>query len=101
MRTRAVALAAALAALAAAACGSPCQDLGDRICDCQPQGTSRDSCRSTVKSTLSANNPTGDQQDTCRHLLDTCVAPAGAANICDFVNSEAGKQACGMAYPVP
>jgi hypothetical protein len=101
MRTRAVALAATLAALAASGCGSPCQDLGDRICDCQPQGTSRDSCRSTVRSTLSSNNPNGDQESTCRHLLDTCVAPEGAANICDFINSEAGKEACGMAFPTP
>ncbi|HET9599266.1 MAG TPA: hypothetical protein VFP65_27070 [Anaeromyxobacteraceae bacterium] len=99
MRTPAAAL-AALLALALSACGSPCQDLGDRICDCQPQGTSRDSCRSTVRSTLSANSPNGAQEDTCRHLLDTCKAP-DSSNVCDFINSEAGKEACGMAFPVP
>jgi hypothetical protein len=88
----------ALAAVTLAGCGSACQDLASRICDCQPSGTLRDSCNSIVKAQLNAASPSGDDQAYCQKLLGTCPSPATDVGACDALKTEAGKQACGMAY---
>ncbi len=92
-------LALVLPALAAlAACGSPCQDLGDRICNCQPPGVLRDQCQSAVKNQLGSGVQTPGKADEayCQEKLATCPnTPA----MCDWIKTPAGKVACGLAYP--
>jgi hypothetical protein len=89
-RLAAPALAAALVALAA--CGtSACQELGQRICACQP-GLSSSTCKTQIEQQLKSSNP---GESTCQHLLDTCNAPSGV-DICEWMLTEAGKQACGL-----
>lgn len=90
----------ALAALAAAACGSPCQDLADRICNCQPQGSLRDSCTSSVKNQLGSYSqlPGNADENRCQELLKTCPDPASNPDQCQVLQTPAGKAACGLAY---
>jgi hypothetical protein len=88
----------ALAAFALSGCGSACQDLGNRICDCQTAGTARDNCRSAVKSQLSSSAVSGDDQTYCQSKLATCPDPATDAGACDALKTAAGKAACGIGY---
>ncbi len=85
---------ASLAALAAA-CTDPCQELGDRICQCPPAGVTTDTCKTQVKNAV--GSPTSDQDSKCSALLDTCNAPDGV-DFCEWITTEAGKEACGLAY---
>jgi len=88
------------AALVAAACGSPCQELGDRICNCNPGGVIRDTCKSAVKNQLSASGePTQEDQNRCQALLATCPDPGDDPTICDALATAQGKARCGLAYP--
>ena len=92
----------ALAILAAlAACGSPCQDLGDRICGCRAPGVERDQCNTAVKNQLSSGVQTPGKSDEthCQELLKTCPDPGNDPAMCDWLNTVPGKVACGLAYP--
>jgi hypothetical protein len=99
MRASVLSVLLALAA-GAAACGSPCQDLADRICNCQPAGTVRDSCKASVSNQIggSGQHPVDADQKRCQELLATCPDPASNANQCDILQTEEGKIACGLAY---
>ena len=101
MTTKTLLLAAALAAtLTGAGCGSPCQDLGDRICTCQPAGSVRDSCKSSIRNELgNVINPGDAQEKTCAQLLGTCPDFAAHPDQCRSLNTVEGKVACGMAQP--
>jgi hypothetical protein len=89
-----------LAALAAAGCSTPCQDLGDRLCQCTPAGTAQDTCKTQVKNQLSAANPSGSVEDFCSQKLGSCKVPAsaGGAGFCDWFLTQCGKEACGLAF---
>ena len=92
-----------LLALAAgtAACGSPCQDLADRICNCKPAGSLRDNCKSSVSNQIGGNGqrPGETDQKRCEALLATCPDPESNAHQCEVLQTEEGKVACGLAYP--
>jgi hypothetical protein len=96
-------LAAALAPLLAlaASCGSPCQDLAARICDCLPVGGVRDACNQSVKNQLGndATKPSAAQEASCTRLLSSCPDPGSDGRACDELKTEAGKIACGLAFP--
>jgi hypothetical protein len=98
---RHLALALLLAAgLGAAACGSPCEDLAIRVCNCQPAGTLRDTCVQGVKNELSddATKPSEAVQQRCSQLLETCHDPEEDALQCDRLKTPAGKADCGVAF---
>lgn len=95
---RPILAALALAVLALAGCGSACQDLGNRICDCQPAGVLRDNCRTSVSAQLNAISPSSDDQRLCQEKLVTCRDPAHDPGACDALKTEAGKAACGLGY---
>jgi hypothetical protein len=120
-RPAVIALAAA-AALAAAGCGSSaCQDLGEKVCSCQP-GATQDTCKAQVQDQLNqlgvdtagfggmldrveAGQPIR-YEDFCQKRLDDCnaaQATAGATNFCEFLLTETGKNECGLtpAHPAP
>ena len=83
--------------LSAAGCGSPCGDLAGRICNCQPLGPLRDNCNIAVQTQLgSAGTP---DQSFCQQKLATCPDPLVQPQVCDALNTAAGKAACGIAYP--
>jgi hypothetical protein len=94
----------ALALLAAlVACGSPCQDLGDRICACRPPGVLRDQCTNAVQTQLGSGVQTPGKADEayCQKLLGTCPDPGSDRGMCDRLATEQGKIDCGLAYPPP
>jgi hypothetical protein len=89
-------LAAALALAALAACGkSPCQELGERICGCQP-GLGSAQCTSEIEQQLRSSNP---GESYCRAKLDSCSAPEGL-KLCEWMLTPDGKVACGLS-PAP
>lgn len=90
---------AAVVALAAG-CSNPCQDLGDRICQCNPTGVSEDTCKQQVDNVISDVDPTESQDELCSDYLDSCDAPSGVS-FCEWLTTEAGKVACGLAYAPP
>jgi hypothetical protein len=93
------ALLAALA-VATAACTTPCQELGHRICTCTPAGTQRDTCDTQIDNQLNNLGQTSAEKGFCSEKLGTCNAPAGAS-FCDWINTDAAKVACGVAFPPP
>ncbi len=92
-------LAAALAALAAAACSSPCQDLGNRLCSCMGVGAARDTCKKTIENQLSSVKPSKGVENLCDCLLSSCHEPSPDVTFCEWILTDAGMQACGLAYP--
>jgi hypothetical protein len=83
---------ALLSALAVAACSSPCQDLGDRLCSCAGSSSASDACKRQVKSELDRHSP-GDS--FCSAKLDTCTPPSDAV-FCDWIQTDCGKASCGL-----
>lgn len=88
----------AAVALLAAACTSPCQELGNRLCECPPIGTARDTCERQVDDQLNGLDPGQDQQDRCDAWLRSCHEPSGAA-FCEWLETPDAKVACGLANP--
>jgi hypothetical protein len=90
-------LAAALALALAACSDSPCQELGEKICQCQP-GLSSDSCKTLVEDQLGSKDP---GEDTCQRFLDSCDGRRPAdVPLCEWLLTEQGKVACGLS-PAP
>ncbi len=88
-------LAPLLLLAALAACGtSPCQELGQRICACQP-GLDSTTCKTQVQNLLNSLNP---GTSTCDALLSSCTAPQGA-DLCEWMLTPDGKKACGLTPP--
>ena len=86
-------LSAALLLVALAACGkSACQELGERICACQPGGLSSGSCTTLVEQQLKSSNP---GESTCQRYLDSCKAPANV-DLCEYMLTAEGKAKCGL-----
>lgn len=96
-----LAAASLLAAATLGGCGSACQDLGDRVCGCQPSTAAQDACRTQVKALIGdgPQRPTEADQQRCQQLLGTCAAPQGTV-FCDWLRTPQGKGACGLA-PTP
>ena len=84
--------------LLAAACSDPCKDLGDRICQCVPVGSSVDGCKREVDNMVKSVDPTKDQDHACSDYLDSCNAPPDV-EFCDWIQTADGKVDCGLAYP--
>ena len=100
------------AALAGAGCGtSACQQLGERLCQCQP-GMTKDTCTTQVQDQLNTvgvdtpgfggmlGNVSSSGQpltfnDYCQQRLDACVAPDGV-QFCEWILTSAAKDACGL-----
>jgi len=89
-------------ALGAAGCSTPCQDLGDRICQCESEGQVRNNCKTNVKARVKASAPDGNETSYCSTLLGSCPDPNGNVDACAYMlNTCAGKVACGLALPPP
>jgi hypothetical protein len=94
-----VRLALVLASLLAfAGCTSNCQELGNRLCQCLPVGTTSDACQNAVKSDVQRANPGKSAEAECAKALDTCHAPLGPDGkeeaFCDFLAGRCGKSLC-------
>jgi hypothetical protein len=92
----------ALPFLAFVACATPCEELGNKLCSCF-SGTTQDSCEQQVEDRVGAANPDGEQEDWCEAELDACESGArrDGARFCEWIETPAGKEACGLAYDSP
>lgn len=114
MSRLALVLAASLALAGAGCSQSACQELGEKLCSCQP-GATEDTCRTQVQDQLNqmgqdtpgfsgildqveAGNGTLTYEDYCQTRLDDCTGKAqgAGADFCQFLLTEAGKDACGV-----
>jgi hypothetical protein len=91
LRALVAALALSLTALAAGCSKSPCEELGEKLCDCTGEGS--DDCEAQVKDQLDAVSLT---ENRCEAVLEACVAPSGA-DFCEWLLTEDGKRRCGLA----
>jgi hypothetical protein len=89
--------AVALLALAVGCGDSPCQDLGERICSCNP-GATTDACEAQTESQLEDADLSDDD---CDRLLGTCNAVPPGAQFCEWLLTADGKEACGLTPPPP
>jgi hypothetical protein len=91
----------ALLALPLGGCGNPCQDLGDRLCACSTGSTSADTCQQQIQNLLKDTGVSASQEAFCTEKLATCAVPAEPAGVelCEWIRTEAGKVACGLANP--
>jgi hypothetical protein len=87
-----------VAGLSSVGCGSTCQDLGDRLCQCAGAGTARTNCQTEVTNQLKASTVTGTETAACAAALAACNPPSGTT-FCEWVNTASAKVACGLAYP--
>jgi hypothetical protein len=95
---RPIALIAALAILAGGCSDSPCQELGEKLCGCT--GTGTEACKRQVDAQLETLDPDDATEDRCERLLGSCSPPAGA-ELCEWLLTEDGKVACGIAAENP
>ena len=93
----------ALLLAAAAACSSPCQDLATRICECEPSGRARSNCQRAVENQIEGGSPRpgSGEQDFCEAKLKTCPDVSDDPTLCDRLQTEEGKRACGLAFDEP
>jgi hypothetical protein len=90
------------AALGASGCASPCQDLGYRVCQCEPQGQTLTNCQNNVKARVRASSVGGSTSDYCKSILAGCPDPNHDVAACGWMlNTCQGKVACGLALPAP
>jgi hypothetical protein len=96
-RTLAIAALSLALAFALGGCATPCEDLGSRICSCQPAGSERDACERAARAAVTGiDRADAATQELCDQRLDTCTAPGGL-EFCDWLLTCPGKVGCGLA----
>lgn len=84
------------ALLALAGCKSPCRELSERLCDCA-ESYQRDDCIQLVAERERNIEPTDAELNACEQKLQTCTINADEPDSCNILETEAGKDACGLA----
>ena len=57
-------------ALLLAACGHPCTDLSNTICNCEKTESAQQACQQRVKAENDATPPSDSQEKCCQDILD-------------------------------
>mgnify|MGYP001320360443 FL=1 len=70
-------------------CATPCEELAEKRCSCEPTITERNACENRAEQQRSRRPPTSADEDRCEALLETCS--------CDRLRTAEGKRACGLA----
>jgi hypothetical protein len=70
-------------------CKSPCRQLSELMCDCQPSSFDRNNCLQRAATSESTWVPTEGQNQRCAELVNQCN--------CRLVDTPEGKQKCGFA----
>lgn len=70
-------------------CSTPCRSLAEKLCDCEPDTTSREECLRGVAERAGTYDATDAQNQVCQGFLDTCD--------CKNAGTADGKKACGLA----
>ncbi|WNG33733.1 hypothetical protein F0U60_08895 [Archangium minus] len=84
------------ALLALAGCKSPCRELSERLCDCV-DSFQRDDCIQLVAERERNVEPTDEELNACEQKLQTCTITPDDENSCRILETNEGKDACGLA----
>lgn len=95
MKNRLVSILLALFALAglavlSAGCGSACEDLANKICDCQPTRAKADRCKINVDTATRNMDLSDEEEDRCQAILDSGLCTCEALEQGDLAS-------CGLA----
>jgi len=71
------------------ACSTPCRSLAEKLCDCETDTTSRETCLRGVAERAGTYDATEAQNQVCDGFLGSCD--------CKNLNTADGKRACGLA----
>ena len=77
-------------ALLGSGCGSACEDLANKICNCQPTRSKIDRCKITVDSATRNLELSDEEEDRCQSILDSGLCSCEALSAGDFAS-------CGLA----
>src|SRR5262245_10702336 len=55
------------------ACNGPCEDLANKICDCEANSTAKDACLEQVRSAMQNRTVTDDENNACDAVVDGCT----------------------------
>ncbi len=82
------------------ACDNPCKQLAQRICDCEPTRTQRQTCEQfrIIDRDSDAVDPTEAEEDFCIQKLESCTCAAldqNRTDLCGFSNGAAPQQLAG------
>ena len=76
-----------------AGCSTPCLDLANQICKCQPDTTSQSNCQTNASNAGSTFTVRSQDNEYCQQKLDE-----GACD-CNKLNTPEGRANCGLSYP--
>jgi hypothetical protein len=76
-----------------AGCKTPCLDLANEICSCQPDTTSQSNCQTNAQNAQATFTVRGEDDAYCQQKLDEGVCD------CNRLNTPEGRVNCGLAYP--
>ncbi|MET0404087.1 MAG: hypothetical protein ABW123_16865 [Cystobacter sp.] len=96
MRRSAVSSLSLLVLLALAGCKSPCRQLSERFCDCLDE-YQRPTCITQVAERERNVETTDEELEACEERLKTCTIQEDDRTTCDILQTDEGKQACGLA----
>jgi hypothetical protein len=80
-----------------AGCKSPCRELSERFCDCVDR-YQRTTCLSNVSTRERDIEPTEQDEVECEQKLTTCTIDPDDRTTCTLLDTDEGKQACGLAH---
>jgi hypothetical protein len=74
-------------------CHTPCLDLANQICQCQPDTTSQGNCQTNAQNAEATFSVRGQDDAFCQQKLDEGVCD------CNRLDTLQGRINCGLAYP--
>lgn len=80
-------------ALFSTGCKSTCRQLSEKLCECTLNTNERTGCLQRAATAETTNPPTAEDEVACAALLDDCD--------CRLVDTQAGKERCGIARGPP
>jgi hypothetical protein len=77
--------------LVTSGCKTACRQLSEKQCDCTTNSNARTQCLQNAATKETTWPPTADDELKCQDLIETCD--------CRLVDTQAGKERCGLANP--
>ena len=78
-------------AVLAAACGSACKDLANKVCRCQPTEAKKERCRINIDAAARNFNLSDEQENRCQKIINS------GSCTCDAVLA-GDLSACGLSF---
>jgi hypothetical protein len=82
------------------ACPDNCLQVQDILCECRGRTTDEiNACEQTASTQESLAPPTDSQLNTCQGLIKPCQAIIDGGTNCAVLQTQAGREACGISDP--